>query len=84
MGPGKIGLTYLHTLNFFVLWHLPPVLYELSKSISFIEFLINSYMYDYILVTILITDKLLLHFKLSKSYHILLADKTDFHKPRQT
>ena len=37
--------------------------------------------YDDILDTILITDKKLLHFKLSKSGHILHVDKTDFPRP---
>ena len=51
-----------------------------KKSISFIELFVDSYMYDYILAKILIEDKLLLHFKLSKSGHILLADMTGFYR----
>ena len=39
-------------------------------------------MYDDILDTIQITEKKLLHFKLSKSGQILRVDKTSFPRPR--
>ena len=54
------------------------VLYVLSKSVSFIEFLMDFCTYDDILGTIWVTDKRLLHFKLSKSGQILQVDKTGF------
>ena len=38
-------------------------------------------MYDDILDTILITDKMFVHFKLSKSGQILRVDKTGFPRP---
>ena len=38
-------------------------------------------MYDDIVDTIVITDKKLLHFKLSKSGQILCVDKTGFPRP---
>ena len=52
-----------------------------SKSVSYIEFLMDFCIYDDILATILITDKKLLHFKLSKSGQILRVDKTGFPGP---
>ena len=52
-----------------------------SQSVSFIEFLMDFCIYDDILDTILITDKKLLHFKLSKSGEILSVDKTGFPRP---
>ena len=51
------------------------------KSVSFIEFLMDFCIYDNILNTIWITDKKLLHFKLSKSGQILHVDKTCFPRP---
>ena len=48
------------------------------KSVNFIEFLMGFCIYDDILDTIQITDKKLLHFKLSKSGQILRVDKTCF------
>ena len=48
------------------------------NSVNLIEFLMDFCIYDDILDTILITDKKLLHFKLSKSGHILCVDKTCF------
>ena len=51
------------------------------KSVNFIEFLRDFCIYDDILDTIQITDKTLLHFKLSKSGQILHVDKTCFPRP---
>ena len=51
------------------------------KSVSIIEFLMDFCIYDDILDTIQITDKKLLHFKLSKSGQILRVDKTCFPRP---
>ena len=51
------------------------------ESINFIEFLMDFCIYDDILRTIQVTDKKLLHFKLSKSGQILRVDKTCFPRP---
>ena len=51
------------------------------KLVSFIEILIDFYTYDDILDTMWITNKKLLHFKLSKSGQILRVDKTGFPRP---
>ena len=51
------------------------------QSVSFIEFLMDVCTYDFILDTIWFTDKKLLHFKLSKSGHILGVNKTSFPRP---
>ena len=75
-GPGK--QVYLHKIHLFVLWNLSPVLYLLSKICQFIEFLMSFCVYDDILDKRWITDKKFLHFKLSKSGHILRVDKTSF------
>ena len=48
------------------------------KFVIFIEFLMDFCIYDDIFVAIWITDKKLLHFKLSKSGQILHVDKTGF------
>ena len=48
------------------------------NSISCIEFLMDFCISDDILDKIRITDKTLLHFKLSKSGQILCVDKTGF------
>ena len=52
-----------------------------SKSINFIEFLMDFCIYDDILDMIQITDKKVLHFKLSKSGQILRVDKICFPRP---
>ena len=54
------------------------------KSVNFIEILIDCCMYDDILDMIQMTDKKLLHVKLSKSGQILLVDKTCFPRPDHT
>ena len=51
------------------------------KSDSFIALLMDLCMYDDILDTIWITDKTLLHFKLSKSGQILRVNKIGFPGP---
>ena len=51
------------------------------KSVSFIKCLMDVCIYGDILDTILITDKMLVHFKLSKSGQILRVDKTGFPRP---
>ena len=51
------------------------------KSVNFIEFLMSFCIYDNIVDMIQITDKTLLHFKLSKSGQILRVDKTYFPRP---
>ena len=51
------------------------------KSVNFIEFLMDFCMYGNTLAMIQITDKKLLHFKLSKSCQILCVDKTCFPRP---
>ena len=56
-GPEKTASSYPHKMLLFVLWHLSPVLYVLHKSVSFSEFLMDFCICDYILDTILITDK---------------------------
>ena len=49
-----------------------------TESVNFIEFLMDFYIYGDGLDTILITDKMLLHFKLSRLGQILCVDKTGF------
>ena len=49
-----------------------------SKSVNFIEFLMDFCVYDDTSDMIQITDKKLLHFKLAKSGQILHVDKTCF------
>ena len=52
-----------------------------SKSVNIIEFLMDFCIYDDILDMLEITDKKLLHFKLSKSGQNLRVDKTCFPRP---
>ena len=51
------------------------------KLVNFIEFLMDICIYGDIFDTIQITDKMLLHVKLSKSGQILHVDKTCFPRP---
>ena len=51
------------------------------KSVNFIEYLMEFCIYDDTLDMIQITDRKLLHFKLSKSGQILRVDKTCFPRP---
>ena len=79
-GPGKTGLIYTkYTCLYYGTYLLFCMCYQ--KSVNFIEFLMDFYIYDDILDMILIPDKKLLHFKLSKSSHILRVDKTCFPRP---
>ena len=76
-GPGKTGLIYTKkTCSNYDTYLLFCIHYP--KSVSFIKFLMDFCIYDDIVDTILITDKKLLHFKLSKSSKILCVDKTGF------
>ena len=61
------------------MYHLLCTYYP--KSVSFTEMLMDFYIYDDILGTIQLTDKKLLHFKLSKLGQILRVDKTCFPRP---
>ena len=76
-GPGKIGLIYI---NYTCLYYGTYLLFCMCypASVNFIEFLMEFCIYDDILDTIQISDKKLLHFKLSKSGHVLCVDKTCF------
>ena len=68
--------SYIHIIHLYVSWHLSHFLYVLSKVVIFIKFFMEFCTYDDILDTIWITDRKLLHFKLSKSGQILSVDKT--------
>ena len=79
-GPGKTGLIYTkYNCLYYVTYLLFCMRYP--KSVNFIKFLMDFCMYDDILDTIQLTDKKLLHFKLSKSGQILRVDKTCFPRP---
>ena len=79
-GPGKTGLIYTkYTCLYYGMYLQFCVCYP--KSVNFIEFLMDLCTYDDILDAIQITDKKLLHFKLSKSGQILSVDKTCFPRP---
>ena len=79
-GPSKIGLNYTkYTCSYYGIYFLFCMCYP--KSVSFIEFLMDFCIHDDILDTRQITNKKLLHFKLSKSDHILHVDKTGFLRP---
>ena len=54
---------------------------NLAISVSFIEFLMDVYIYDDITDIIRNTDKKLLHFKFSKSGQNFHVDKTGFPRP---
>ena len=79
-GPGKTGLIYT---KYSCLYYDAYLLFYMCypKSVNFIEFLMDFCIYDDILDMIQITDKKLLHFKLSKSGQILRVDKTCFPRP---
>ena len=76
-GPGKTGLIY--TCSYYGMYLLFCICYP--KSASFIEFLMDLCTFDDISHATRITDKKLLHFKLSKSGQILCVDKTCFPRP---
>ena len=64
-GPVKTGLIYTKYTRSYNGIYLQLCMYY-AKAVSFIELFMDFCMYDDILDTILITDKKLLHFKLSK------------------
>ena len=79
-GPGKTGVIYTkYTCLYYGTYLLFCMCYP--KSVNFIEFLIDCCIYDDILDMIEMTDKKLLHVKLSKLGHILRVDKTCFPGP---
>ena len=78
--PGKTGLIYTkYTCLYYGMYLLFCMCYP--KSVNFIEFLMDFCIYGDILDTIQITDKKLLHVKLSKSGQIVCVDKTCFPRP---
>ena len=78
-GPGKTGLIYTkYTCSYYGTYLLFCMCYP--KSFSFIECLMDFCIYDDI-YTMLITDKTLLHYKLSKPGQILHVDKTGVPRP---
>ena len=78
--PGKTGLIYTKYMCLYYGTYLQfCVCYP--HSVYFIEFLMDFCIYDDILDAIWITDKTLLHCKLSKSSQILRVDKTCFPRP---
>ena len=82
-GPGKTGLIYTkYTCLHYGTYLLFCVCY--LKSVNYIEFLMDLCIYDDILDALWLTDKKLLHFKLSKSGQILHIDKTCFPRPGHT
>ena len=79
-GPGKTGLIYTkYTCLYYGSYLLFCMRYP--QSVTFIAFLMDFYIYDDILDMIQITDKKLLHFKLSKSGQFLHVNKTCFPRP---
>ena len=79
-GNGKTGLIYT---KYICLYFDTYLLFCMSypKAVNFIEFLMDCCIYDHSLDTIQITDKKLLHVKLSKLGHILHVDETCFPRP---
>ena len=77
-GPGKTGLIYTKYI-YYSTYLLFCKFY--AKCVNFIEFLMDFCICDDILDMIQITDKKLLHFKLSKSGQILRINKTCFPRP---
>ena len=79
-GPGKTGLIYTkYTCLYYGTYLLFCMCYP--KLVNFIAFLMDFCIYDDILGMIQITDKKLLHVKLSKLGQILHVDKTCFPRP---
>ena len=79
-GPGNTGLIYTkYTCLYYGTYLMFCMCYP--KSVSFIEFLMDLCICDDIVDTIQITDKTLLHVKLSKSGQVLRVDKTCFPRP---
>ena len=78
--PGKTGLIYTkYMCSYYGMYVQFCVCY--AHSVSFIEFLMDFCICDDIFNLIWITDKMLLHFKLSKSGQTLCVDKTCFPGP---
>ena len=78
--PGKTGLIDTkYTCLYYGMYLLFCMCYP--KSVNFIEFLMDFCIHDDIFNIIHITNKKLLHFKLSKSGQILRVDKTYFPRP---
>ena len=79
--PGKTGLIYTkYTCSYYGTYLLFCMCY--SQSVSFIEFFLDFFTYDDVLDTIRITDKNLLHFKLSQLLgKVLYVDKASFSRP---
>ena len=78
---GKLVLSTRNTLVCFMAPISCSVAMCYPKSVSFIEFFMDCCTYNDILDTIWITDKKLLHFKLSNPGQILHIDKTGFPRP---
>ena len=79
-GPEKTALIYTkYTCSYYGFYILSCMCY--TKSVSFMEFLMDCCIYDDILDTILSTDRTLLCFKFSKLDQILHVDKTGFLRP---
>ena len=79
-GPRKAGLIYTkYTCLYYGTYLLLCMCYP--KSVNFIEFLVELCIHDDIFNVIHITNRKLLHFKLSKSGNIIRVDKTCFPKP---
>ena len=79
-GPGKTGLIYTkYTCLYYGTYLLFCMCY--TKSGNCIEFLMDFCICDDVLHMIQITDKKLLHFKLSKLGQNLRVDKTCFPRP---
>ena len=79
-GPRKTGLIYTKYMCLYYGMYLQFCVWH-PNSVSFIEFLMDFCIYDDTLDAIRITNKTLLHFKLSKSGQILRVDKTCFPRP---
>ena len=81
-GPGKTGLIYTkYTYSYYGTYMYLLFCMRYPKSVIFIEFLMDFCICDDIIDTIWITDKKLLHIKLSKSGQILCVDKNGFPRP---
>ena len=86
-GPGKTGLIYKKYTCTYYGTYISPVLYicAMQSLLVLLNFTwISAYYYnlnDDFLDTIQITDKKLLHFKLSKLDQIICVDKTVFSRP---
>ena len=80
-GPGKTGLIYTKYTCLYHGTYLFLFCIRYLKSVTFIEFLMDFCIHDDTFDMIQITNKKLLHFKLSKSGKIFRVDKTCFPRP---